>query len=80
MIKDRGIKWTAMMLPDHVHLLKEARFDEERIQKPVLDVHEIDELEIRILEAMETNSPLVFNRLIKNRDIEENNSIKKESP
>jgi hypothetical protein len=61
MIKDRGIiKWTAMMLPEHVQSLKNLLVDEEKIQKPILDEQEIEEIETIILGAMECNQPLIF--------------------
>jgi len=36
--KDRGnIKWTSLMLPEHVQMVKEIWKEEEKVQKPVLD-------------------------------------------
>ena len=61
MIKDRGtMKWTAMMLPEHVQSLKNALDDEDRVKQPLLDEQEIAEIELLILEAMEFNTPLTF--------------------
>lgn len=61
MIKDRGtIKWTAMMLPEHVQSLKNLLVDEEKIPKPILDEQEIEEIETIILGAMEFNQSLIF--------------------
>ena len=61
MIKDRGIiKWTAMMLPEHVQSLKNLLVDEEKIQKPILDEQEIEEIETIIREAMDRNQHLIF--------------------
>lgn len=61
MIKDRGtMKWTAMMLPEHVQSLKNALVDEDRVKQPLLDEQEIAEIELLILEAMEFNTPLTF--------------------
>ncbi|WP_268920460.1 hypothetical protein [Siminovitchia acidinfaciens] len=37
-IKDRGTKkWIAMMLPEHVKVLKELNVDYERLKNPVVD-------------------------------------------
>lgn len=37
-IKDRGtIKWTAMMLPEHVELLKQLEHEQQKVKKPELD-------------------------------------------
>lgn len=61
MIRDRGtIKWTSMMLPEHVQLLKKVAINEEKIMKPELDEQAIEEFEFLICEAMEFNSPLVL--------------------
>ncbi len=61
MIRDRGtIKWTAMMLPEHVQSLKDVLVDEQRIKQPILDEQEIEEIEIIICEAMEYNTPVTF--------------------
>ncbi|WP_165571599.1 YolD-like family protein [Cytobacillus praedii] len=59
MIKDRGtIKWTAMMLPEHVQSLKDALVDEHRVEQPELDEQAIEEFELIICEAMESNETL----------------------
>ncbi|MFE8698000.1 YolD-like family protein [Cytobacillus sp. FJAT-53684] len=61
MIKDRGtIKWTAMMLPEHVQELKKAALDEERIKQPELDEQAIEEFELIICGAMESDETLVI--------------------
>ncbi|MGE8081432.1 YolD-like family protein [Peribacillus loiseleuriae] len=61
MIKDRStIKWTALMLPEHVQSLKDALIDEERVKQPLLDEQESSEIEILICEAMEFNTPITF--------------------
>ncbi|TRZ38470.1 YolD-like family protein [Niallia circulans] len=54
MIRDRGaIKWTAMMLPEHVHSIKEALKEDKKITQPILDEDQIREMELLILESME---------------------------
>lgn len=55
MNRDRGnIKWqSAMMLPEFVQLLNEAKEDYEQVAKPVLDEQQIEENEQNILAAME---------------------------
>ena len=55
MNRDRGnVKWQpAMMLPEFVQLLNEAKEDCEKIEKPVLDEQQIEENEQNILAAME---------------------------
>src|SRR5689334_2415368 len=61
LLRDRGtLKWTAMMLPEHVQSLKEVLIDEEKIDQPILDEQHIEEFEILIYEAMEYNWTLTF--------------------
>ncbi|MEC0486162.1 YolD-like family protein [Bacillus glycinifermentans] len=60
-LKDRGtIKWTAMMLPEHVSLLRELESNHNRVKKPVLDMTQIEDMERVICEAMEFNMPVQF--------------------
>jgi hypothetical protein len=60
-IRDRGnIKWTSMMLPEHVKLLRDWK-EEERIQKkPELDEQKLEEMNETINEAMAYNQTLSF--------------------
>lgn len=45
MIRDRGnIKWNAMMLPEHVKLLREWKAQDEYVEKPELDEWVLQEL------------------------------------
>ncbi len=45
MIRDRGnIKWTAMMLPEHVKLLREWQEQDQYVKKPELDEWALQEL------------------------------------
>jgi hypothetical protein len=61
MIKDRGnIKWTAMMLPEHVALIKKLWRDDAKLQKPFLDEQQLVEINEVICEAMEFNHMLKF--------------------
>ncbi|MGA9287690.1 MAG: YolD-like family protein [Anaerobacillus sp.] len=61
MIRDRGnIKWTSMMLPEHVKELRDWKAEEQRKGKPVLDEQIIEEMNELICEAMEFHRPLYF--------------------
>lgn len=61
MIKDRGsIKWTTMMLPEHVKLLRNFDNSLDKVEKPILDEHQFEEINLLICEAMEYNKELVF--------------------
>jgi|GEM_PF-364638 len=60
-LKDRGsIKWTAMMLPEHVGLLRELESNLNKVKRPVLDMSQIEDMEMIISEAMEFNNPVRF--------------------
>ncbi|ADP32277.1 hypothetical protein BATR1942_06615 [Bacillus atrophaeus 1942] len=42
MLRDRGtIKWTSMMLPEHLLQLKQDLLDASKIEKPSLDYQQI---------------------------------------
>ncbi|MFC1285455.1 YolD-like family protein [Bacillus paralicheniformis] len=60
-LKDRGsIKWTAMMLPEHVGLLHELESNQDKVKRPVLDMSQIEDMEMIISEATEFNNPVQF--------------------
>lgn len=43
MPQDRGsIKWTSLMLPEHVELLKDLWREDEKVEKPLLDSQQIE--------------------------------------
>lgn len=61
MIRDRGnIKWNAMMLPEHVKLLRAYNASLDKIEKPVLDEQKYEEFNQLVCEAMEENVSLQF--------------------
>lgn len=61
MIMDRGnIKWTAMMLPEHVAAVKQELINLEKVNKPILDEDGLAKIELLIYEAMEYNLQLEF--------------------
>ncbi|SEA54550.1 YolD-like protein [Thalassobacillus cyri] len=44
-LRDRGtIKWTSLMLPEHVKMVKEVWKEDERIEKPILDEQQAMEI------------------------------------
>ncbi|WP_217585485.1 YolD-like family protein [Lentibacillus saliphilus] len=59
MLKDRGtIKWTSLMLPEHVKMLKEL-WDEQQIEpRPILDAQELDRFNNQLIQAYETQTSL----------------------
>jgi len=61
MIRDRGsIKWTAMMLPEHVKLLREWAEEDSYQQKPELDEQQMEEMNQLLCHALEVNQELVI--------------------
>lgn len=55
--RDRGtIKWTAMMLPEHVKLLREWHAEDDYLPEPPHDEYEFEELAHQIQTAIQTNS------------------------
>ena len=56
MLRDRGtIKWTAMMLPEHVQSIKDALEEAKKIKMPILEEDKIHEMELLLLEGIEYN-------------------------
>ena len=52
-MRDRGtIKWTSLMLPEHVQMINEAFKEQERVEKPILDEQQIEENSFALQRAM----------------------------
>lgn len=48
-VQDRGkLKWTALMLPEHVRMLREWKEEDNRIQRPELDEFDLQTLQENI--------------------------------
>ncbi len=61
MIRDRGrIKWTAMMLPEHVKLLRNWKREDAYEQKRELDEQKLDSMNELIFEAIEFEKSLTI--------------------
>lgn len=61
MLRDRGrIKWTSMMLPEHVKLLRDWAEEDKQEQKKELDEQELEEMNQLLEEAIQTNHSLSF--------------------
>ncbi|WP_078545910.1 YolD-like family protein [Litchfieldia alkalitelluris] len=68
MIRDRGaIKWTSMMLPEHVKLLRDWAAEDLHQQKPELDEQQLEEMNSLMCEAMETGNQLIITYYEQNR-------------
>lgn len=56
MIHDRGSKkWSAMMLPEHVQMLKEVQREYYLEEKPVLDEQKLEEINFQLALAKKDN-------------------------
>lgn len=54
MIRDRGrIKWTSMMLPEHVKMLRDWVVEDGHETKRILDEQQLEEMNVVMGEAME---------------------------
>lgn len=61
MIRDRGtIKWTAMMLPEHVKILREWAEEDTYQEQPKLDEQQIEEMNIALCRAIEEGGELMI--------------------
>jgi hypothetical protein len=61
MIRDRGnIKWTSMMLPEHVKILRELEVEQGYKTKPAVDEQQLEHFNEIIGLAMEENRELAF--------------------
>ncbi|WEY96470.1 YolD-like family protein [Bacillus subtilis] len=61
MLRDRGtIKYTSIMLPEHLTQLKQDLIDASKIEKPSLDDQQIEEMDLLVSEALEFNKELLF--------------------
>lgn len=61
MIKDRGnIKWTSLMLPEHVKLLREWSEEDKYVDKPMLDEDKQMEINQVIQQAMSEDEWVTF--------------------
>jgi hypothetical protein len=61
MIRDRGrIKWTSMMLPEHVKMLRDWAQEDEEEKEKELDEQQLELMNETIFEAMEFNRPVAI--------------------
>ncbi|WP_017797377.1 YolD-like family protein [Oceanobacillus kimchii] len=60
-MNDRGsIKWTAMMLPEHVEYLRKKKKEAQKISKPVIDNQQFDYMEQQLQYATINNSNIII--------------------
>ena len=59
MNRDRGtMKWNAMMLPEHVKLLREWKEEDDRAERPDLDEWALQEMNVQIEAAHRHRLPI----------------------
>ncbi|GGD12787.1 YolD-like family protein [Pontibacillus salipaludis] len=52
-LRDRGtIKWTSLMLPEHVEMLKEVWKEDERVEKGMLAEDQAVEIDFKLQRAL----------------------------
>ncbi|GAB3055264.1 YolD-like family protein [Virgibacillus ainsalahensis] len=55
-INDRGtIKWTSLMMPEHIQLLNQMWKEKEYKEKPILDEQKIQDIETQLQMAIHNN-------------------------
>ncbi|MCA1063278.1 YolD-like family protein [Rossellomorea sp. AcN35-11] len=68
MIRDRGrIKWTSMMLPEHVKLLRDWAKEDTYEKRKELDEQELDRMNEVVAEAMEFGKWVSITHYVKHR-------------
>jgi hypothetical protein len=61
MNRDRGtIKWTAMMLPEHVQLLREWQAEDQLVEKPKLDEAQLEQMNSHLQRAYKERCVIHF--------------------
>ncbi|MFD1848886.1 YolD-like family protein [Oceanobacillus bengalensis] len=56
LVNDRGTKkWTAMMMPEHIHLLNQMWKEKEYKEKPNLDMQQLNEMNSKLQLAIHNN-------------------------
>ena len=78
MMHDRGtIKWTSLMLPEHVELLKRIWSEDKKVTKPCLDEQELELINNRILEAYHQKQPIQIEYYQDNQMLDIHGTVKK---
>lgn len=68
MIRDRGvIKWSSLMLPEHVKMLRDWAKEDENEDRQFLDEQKLEIMNELVVEAMEAEKQVVFTYYVHNR-------------
>jgi hypothetical protein len=59
-VKDRGLKkWTpAFFVPEHVEMIKNAEIEDIKVQKPILDEYEVQEINDLLVASILDREPI----------------------
>ncbi|SDJ68530.1 YolD-like family protein [Sediminibacillus albus] len=58
-MNERGtIKWTSLMLPEHVEMLRSLWAEDEKQSKPIIDDQELEVISLVVSEAWEQGKPV----------------------
>ncbi|WP_158591788.1 YolD-like family protein [Oceanobacillus halophilus] len=56
MVNDRGtIKWTSMMMPEHINMLNQMWNEKEYKTKPIIDAQQLSEMNTKLQLAIHNN-------------------------
>ncbi|ASF38202.1 YolD-like family protein [Halobacillus halophilus] len=59
--RDRGtIKWTSLMLPEHVEALQLLWKEDEQVEKAILDEQQLEEIDFALQRAKSDSLPIVL--------------------
>lgn len=55
-VNDRGsVKWTAMMMPEHIEMLKGLKREQIKVQKPIIDEQKQEEINFQLTMGFKDN-------------------------
>lgn len=78
---DRGMKkWTAMMLPEHVDMLREWQAEDTYTPRPILSEWQLEELQQTVVEAYVTQKNVMITVWIDGQEKQYQGIIKKLNP
>ncbi|AIF42145.1 YolD-like family protein [Virgibacillus sp. SK37] len=61
MVNDRGnIKWTSIMMPEHINLLKQIWEEKDHKKKPVLDEQQVNEINMKLQLAIHNDLNIII--------------------
>ncbi|WP_085992076.1 YolD-like family protein [Oceanobacillus senegalensis] len=81
MQRDRGsIKWTSLMLPEHVELLNQLWEEDTKRSKPILDPQQLEDINHRLVYALENDKTITISIYDHAKEYHYTGKIKKTHP